>query len=362
MAAEGYSAADRLLHRLAFWSPGLQQALADIEDRLHARQLGSIAIDRPLFVTSLPRAGTTLLTEVIGSLHEFAAHTYREMPFLACPLLWSQVSRPFRRESVARERAHGDGMQVGFDSVEAFEEALWRVFWPSRYLPDRILPWGARLEDESPEFDAFFRNHLRKLVLLRRGQHPEAARYLSKNNGNVARTAKLVEMFPDAIVLVPFRDPVDHVGSLLHQHRNFTAIHQQDPFARDYMRDIGHFDFGANLRPIDFDGWLGAAAVPDPMTGDFWLRYWCATFRYLLANQPTAVRFLSYERCCAAPQAALEVLADVIGVTAQREQLLGHAQRFRAPRAYDAGQLGLDPAAVREARDLHHRLLAVASV
>ena len=93
-----------------------------------------------------------------------------------------------------------------------------------------------------------------------------------------------------------------------------------------------------------------------------WLRYWRATFRYLLANQPTAVRFLSYERCCAAPQAALDDLADVIGVTAQREQLLGHAQRFRAPRAYDAGQLGLDPAAVREARDLHDRLLAVASV
>ena len=93
-----------------------------------------------------------------------------------------------------------------------------------------------------------------------------------------------------------------------------------------------------------------------------WLRYWRATFRYLLANQPTAVRFLSYERYCAAPQAALEVLADLIGVTAQREPLLGHAQRFRAPRACDAGQLGLDPAAVREARDLQGRLLAAATV
>jgi hypothetical protein len=365
MPADGpsaYSAADRLLHRLAFSSPGLPQALADIEDRLYAKQLGVIAIHRPLFVTSLPRAGTTLLTEVIGSLHEFAAHTYREMPFLACPLLWEKISRPFRRESVARERAHGDGMQVGFDSVEAFEEALWHAFWPSRYQPDRIVPWGAQAEDESPDFDAFFRNHLRKLILLRRGQHPEAARYLSKNNGNVARTARLVEMFPDAIVLVPFRDPVDHVGSLLHQHRNFSAIHRQDAFARQYMRDIGHFDFGANLKPIDFDGWLGTAGPLDPMTGDYWLRYWCATFRYLLANRPANLQFLSYERCCAAPPAALERLAVTIDATAQREQLLRHAPRFRAPRAHDEQQLGLDPALLRQARELHGRLLAVAAV
>jgi len=46
-------------------------------------------------------------------------------------------------------------MQVGFDSVEAFEEALWRVFWPSALLPDRILPWGARARGPSHQFDAF---------------------------------------------------------------------------------------------------------------------------------------------------------------------------------------------------------------
>ena len=28
------------------------------------------------------------------------------------------------------ERAHGDGMTIGYDSHEAFEEVLWRAFWP----------------------------------------------------------------------------------------------------------------------------------------------------------------------------------------------------------------------------------------
>ncbi len=38
-------------------------------------------------------------------------------------------------------------------------------------------------------------------------------------------------------------------------------MHARDPFARRYMEAIGHYDFGANLRPIDFDGW--ATATPD---------------------------------------------------------------------------------------------------
>jgi hypothetical protein len=113
--------------------------------------------------------------------------------------------------------------------------------------------------------------------------------------------------------------------------------------------------FGANLKPIDFDGWLGTAGPLDPIAGDFWMRYWCATFECLLANRPVNLQFLSYERCCAAPQAALETLA-----VAQREQLLRHAGRLRAPRAYDAQQLGLDPVVLSRARELRGRLLAVA--
>jgi hypothetical protein len=357
MAADGFSFTDRLLHRLAFSSAGLQQALADIEDRLYAKRIGAVEVTRPVFVTSLPRSGTTLLTEVIGSVPEFAAHTYREMPFLACPLLWHQISGPFRRESMERERAHGDGMKVSFDSVEAFEEALWHAFWPSRYRGDRIIPWEAGTAGESPEFDAFFRNHLRKLILLRRGGNAEPSRYLSKNNGNIARTISLQEMFPDGIILVPFRDPVDHVGSLLHQHRNFTAIHRREPFAREYMRDIGHFDFGANLKPVNFDGWLDASGPVDPDRGDFWLRYWCATFEYLLHHRTANMSFLSYERCCERPRLALTAIASVVRLDAGREQLLAHADRFRAPRAYDAQALGLDPVVLRRAHQIHARLL-----
>ena len=138
---ERYSRLDRLLHRLAFSSFEVQKALADIEDRLCARRLVGIEIDRPVFITALPRAGTTLLLETLDSLDLFATHTYRNMPFLLVPLFWNAVTLPFRAPHVAVERAHGDGMTIGFDSPEAFEEVVWRAFWQSsvEQLADRPL-------------------------------------------------------------------------------------------------------------------------------------------------------------------------------------------------------------------------------
>jgi hypothetical protein len=73
--AEHYSALDRAGHRIAFGGIGLQKTVADIEDRVFACRFADVAVDRPVFITSLPRAGTTLLLELIAGLPEFAAHT-----------------------------------------------------------------------------------------------------------------------------------------------------------------------------------------------------------------------------------------------------------------------------------------------
>jgi len=57
----------------------------------------------------------------LSALPAMCVHTYRHMPFVLCPLLWHRVSRGLRQESKLSERAHGDGLLVGFDSPEAFE-------------------------------------------------------------------------------------------------------------------------------------------------------------------------------------------------------------------------------------------------
>ncbi len=296
-----YSWLDRLLHRLAFATPSLQIDFAESEDR----KFSGLPLKPPLFVTGLPRAGTTLLLDCLSELDEFAAHSYRDMPFVLVPHLWSRISRAFQKPEHRMERAHGDGMMVGTDSPEAFEEMLWLACFPKRYHGEWIRPWS----DSATliNFKPFFSNHMRKIVALRRPGG--SARYVSKNNLNIARIGALANAFPDADIVVPFRAPLQHAASLLGQHRNFLDLHARDAFARTYMAGIGHFDFGANLKPVNFDEWLERTGHLDPMTLNFWLAYWIATYRHLLKHHSNRIILVSLDKLSANPVAQLGHLA-----------------------------------------------------
>ena len=352
-----YSWPDRLLHRLAFATVAAQKGAADIEDRLFARRIAGIKIDRPVFIAALPRAGTTLLLELLSGLPDFVSHTYRDLPFLLTPLLWDALSRPFRSANAVMERAHGDGMTVGYDSPEAFEELLWHSFWPEKYRADRIIPWTAEERDANDEFAGFIYNHIRKMLSLRAGGGDGAGqvRYVSKNNANIARIPVIRRLFPDAVILVPFRNPVDQAGSMLRQHRNFTDIHAQDAFSRRYMAYTGHFDFGANLRPIDCGGWLDDVGRDTPDTANFWLRYWCAAYEHILANRNDGAVLISYDYCCAHPEIGLHSISAAVGLDMD-DRAASVAARFRPATGYDAVALGLTPALAARADAVYQRL------
>lgn len=334
-----YSALERVLHRVAFKTRAAQLALADIEDRMFAKQLASCPIVRPVFITALPRAGTTLLLECCAGMSQFASHCYRDMPFVLVPCLWNRFSVGFRRCGERHERAHGDGMLIDFDSPEALEEVLWKAFWQRHYRSDRIVPWSEADGEDADEFREFFQSHMRKIILVRRGGDAAATtRYLSKNNLNIARVALLRRLFPDAIIVVPFREPLQHAASLLKQHRNFLRIHREDPFASEYMRAIGHYDFGENLRPVDFDGWFDRRESRDAESLGFWVEYWSAGYRHLLEHHADAVRFLDYDALCQAPECGLRRAAEILDCR-DAEAFCKAAGTIHAatPRSVDAG-------------------------
>ena len=344
-----YSALDRLLHRLSFASSSIQVSVADMEDQFFAADLKAIKIDQPVFVTALPRAGTTLLLEAIESLPEFASHTYRNMPFILCPMLWSKFSSRFRQSGEAQERAHKDGMLVTTDSPEAFEEMVWKAFWKRHYEDDRIRPWV----DDDAEFFDFLRNHMRKIIALSQPGDDATRRYLSKNNLNIARIGLLRKNFPDATIIVPFRDPLQHAASLLRQHRNFLEIHEDDRFARQYMAGIGHYDFGKNLRPVDFNDWLDRATIRQATSIGFWLQYWFESYSHLAERDE--IHLLCYEDLCADPADTLARLADVLQLN-DRAALLQVASRIRPPKPH---AVTTDPTAedfLRKAQDLYQHL------
>ncbi|MEO3428950.1 sulfotransferase [Pelagibius sp. CAU 1746] len=363
-----YTLLDRCLHRLAFGVPGLQLTAADLESRLYAAELRKVTAEHPVFIASLPRAGTTLLLEVLHRFPVFAAHRYRDMPFVMAPMVWARLSGAFRKRAELAERAHGDGMEIGFDSPEAFEEVLWHAFWPEKYHDGGIDLW--RAGDGKDEAAAFFAEHLKKIVALRRppqenGGEAQCGRYLSKNNGNIARLDLITAMFPGAKIVIPFRRPLEHAASLLRQHENFLALHDQEPFARRYMADIGHYEFGALHRPIAFPGRAELAKGRDrqrldPGGLDYWLAYWIAAFAHIAGRQagnPERILLLSYEDTCAGGRAALADLCARLDVDAGGK-LDAAAALFRAPSPPRADARGADPALVARAMEVEARLRA----
>lgn len=320
-----YSGADRLVHKIAFTTQPTQIWLSKFEDSLFGEKFATPTV-APVFIASLPRAGTTLLLELLFRTSEFASHTYRHMPFVLMPALWERLSSSFKKHDVPRERAHGDGMMVTLDSPEALEEMLWLQYFPKHYRKQTILPWDGNC---SPEFDAFFQRHRDKIAALCRMEAGiTGIRYASKNNLNIARIDYLVASIPDCRIIVPFRDPCQHAVSMLRQHLNFREIHSGDDFTRQYMAGIGHFDFGHNLKPVNFDNWLQTTPHKDTASFPFWLAYWEATFTHLLTHDSDRLIFCDYDMLCVNPAVELERLAEFIGMN-DKSRLLSQTDQIR---------------------------------
>lgn len=349
-----YSRVDRWLHKLAFATPRMQLDFAEQEDEAFRKQAGvPNEPSAPVFITAMPRAGTTLLLNILAAAPQFASHTYRDMPFLLAPLKWNALSKGFRQPDALRERAHADGIMVSADSPEAFEEMLWMAHWRGHYLPDRVRPCSA--SETQAGFLPFLRTHMLKIAELRRpGQ---GARYISKNNGNIARLGWLATHFPDATIILPYREPVQHAASLLRQHLRFSEMHAADPFASAYMRGVGHLEFGENLRPIDFDGWLDSSPWRDPTRLEFWLAYWIAAYRQVpaLAQSVPQMMVLGYDSFCAQPGAQLAIVNARLGL-AEGTLAAGDVKKL-ADKPVDL--VGVDAALVDEARTLFDALEAV---
>ncbi|QEM80751.1 sulfotransferase [Halomonas binhaiensis] len=319
-----YSAIDKALHNYAFSSPSRQIALSSFEDKLWKRTLAETQVGKPVFVTSLPRAGTTILLELLARQEEFASASYRNMPFTMSPLLWGRFSSMFRKKGEKSERAHGDGIAVDFDSPEAFEEMVWMAFWREHYTDKGIKLWGA--EDRNPEFEEFLSRHMRKIV----ASVPGSQRYVSKNNANIARLPLLDAAFPEAQIVIPVRDPASQISSLMRQHQRFADLHSRDRFARQYMEGIGHFEFGAALRPIAFPG--APQGTEGAEHADYWLRYWIAAYEHVLSTAPAESAFVDHAALSRDPETQLPMLAEVLGVE-HREAFNAASEMFRAPGA-----------------------------
>ena len=316
-----YSAIDRLLHAVVLGSKTVRKASFDF-DRLMFNVLNKnskklIFNDSPIYVCGLARSGTTILLNLLDQVDGLASLNYRDMPFILAPNLWKRINIiGFRKESPT-ERAHADGIAVGYDSPEAFEEIFWKTYCDSISSGTKCYGLSAPTEDTLSKFSNF-----RFQVALSKYDENSGKvlpRYLSKNNNNLTRLSTLSEE-KNAQILLVYRDPLETAQSLLRLHQSFLLGQQEDSFMLQYMNWLGHHEFGLDFKPFCF-----AASSQNPSlmpdTIDYWLDYWCAIYRYIITHQSKKIYLINHDSMRANPAMFLKKLFRVLRLEADENTL-----------------------------------------
>lgn len=275
-----YSWLQQKLHHFALSSQFIREAMFDVESSVISVNETN---ENHVFISGLARSGTTILLNAIYESDEFSSLSYQDMPFVLAPNLWSKLS--FNKKDVDLfERAHGDGLRVSVESPEAFEEVFWTTFNESD-------------EDTHEKFRTY-------LQLVNKKYQKD--RYLSKNNQNIRRLELISNIFPGSKILIPFRNPIQHAYSLLSQHGRFIKESKQDKFISNYMKWIGHTEFGPNYIPIhnkdlNFDNYLDI---------NHWLEQWHLTYQncYDALKNRCNIYFICYEKLCSSKEYWREIL------------------------------------------------------
>jgi len=275
-----YSWLQKKLHQLALSSQFIRETTFDVESSLFSNELQT---NNDVFVAGLARSGTTILLNALYKSNEFASLSYSDMPFVLAPKLWSKLS--FNKEdAVLIERAHGDGIEVSYKSPEAFEEVFWMTFH--------------NLEEDTI-------NKFKKYIQIIKHRY-DMNRYLSKNNQNIRRLKIISNNFPNSKVLIPFRDPIQHANSLLYQHKKFIKDSKEDRFIANYMKLIGHTEFGPEYNPI----YKRNLNFKNDLDINHWLEQWFLVYQncFKIHQDKNNVHFICYEKLCSSKEYWFNIL------------------------------------------------------
>jgi hypothetical protein len=320
-------------------------------------------VDQPVYVMGLARSGTTIVLEILEKAGPFHSPTYRDMPFVLCPNFWQGLTKHSRLNAKLAARAHGDGIAIGFDSPESFEEVFWRTACETQAGP--ALAYVHISQDDLADFASYRQLSLRAALQNNPGQPqnlhtlptPQGLRYLSKNNNNVMRIQQLSDQAGAHLVLI-IRDPLATAWSLYRQHQRFVEIQADDEFVRAYMRWLGHHEFGQGHKPLA----IGSQHLQDlnPMQPDYWLTYWMGTYQNLLqtfqtlpAEQSNRILWLSHERICQAPALELKRLFGFVNIDEPTDPYISMLRPVETLDLTDHFEKTL----IQRARDLHRDIL-----
>ena len=247
---QNYSNIQKFLHDFVLSKKIINKSLFELEKIIYLKNKDT-KNQSHVFITGLPRSGTTSLLNFLFSSGEYASLTYNNMPFVLSP----NFSKLFyRKNTPKKERMHGDGIYFDINSPEAFDEVFFNN--DEEFVKHEIV------------------NYIQLILLSNK-----KSKYLSKNNLNYKRVDLIQSIFPNSIFLIPIREPLQHANSLLNQHLHFSQLQIEDDFIRRYMNYLGHNEFGLNHKP-----WNDPINYQDRSKIYYWLEQWFLFYKDIYNN------------------------------------------------------------------------------
>ena len=262
---KNYNFFQRILHDITLGSKFIKKSLYEIEKIIYLKKI-EIQNQKHIFITGLPRSGTTILLNFLYSSNNFCSLKYSNMPFIMAP----NISRFFQKKNfTSQERYHQDGIMFDLNSPEAFDEVFFSSF-------------------DTSEIKNEFLNYV-QLVL----QYENNKRYLSKNNSNYKRIDIILSLLSNSLFIIPIREPLQHSYSLLTQNYHFYKLQRRYDFARRYMNYLGLHAFGINHIP-----WNKPNRYNDYKNINYWLEQWILFYKNIYENYSnySNCKFVVYEK------------------------------------------------------------------
>ncbi len=297
----------------------LWMKLSDIESWTYRHRLTRAPLDRPVFICGVARAGTTITLEMLSQHPDVGTHRYLDFVLPYVPIWWNwAVPRiPIRGLDEPVDRIHRDRIKITRHSPEAIEEMIWMRFFPHLHDGSRNNILAA--DTTNRNFERFYPQHLKKLLAAR-----NRSRYVAKNNYLLTRLAYLLQVLPNARLLVLIRHPVNHIASLMKQHRLLVDLAQREPRQMLLTKLAGHHEFGPYRTCLHLGDpalvkeinrcWQGGREVRG------WALLWSSLYGYLsqMLQRNAALReachIVRYEDLCRQPERVIPTMLQHAGL------------------------------------------------
>ena len=217
--------------------------ISDVENFLF--RINKLSIDQTLFISGMPRSGTTFLTHLFNSSDEFSAFKYKDLPFYSIPIFWNYFNKIFYGNKKKTQRIHGDNLFIDKFSPDAFEELIWKNNIPNY---NEKGYWQYIDKTYSNEIHKSLELFIKKTIYINKKK-----KYLSKNNNNIFRIKYLLSKFPRSKIILLLRNPIDTAFSLTKVHFKFLKFHKKNNEFSEELKLLGHEEFGHNRKLFELD-------------------------------------------------------------------------------------------------------------